>query len=125
MTQEPEQPRLDVEQFYAAIDGTRMARNVSWREIARLVGVSASTLTRLRQGSRPDVDTFFKLCAWAGISPHSFDTGQATGPPDEPGVALPAISALLRSDPNLSSDEAALLETVLFSAYEKLTKPNS
>lgn len=37
-------------------------KDVSYREIETLTGVSASTLSRLNNGAIPDMDTFMKLC---------------------------------------------------------------
>ena len=47
--------RFDGDAFYAALDGERQARQFTWRRVAEESGVSASTLTRISQGKRPDV----------------------------------------------------------------------
>lgn len=48
----------------------------SLREIADLTGVSAPTLSRLeRNGTTPDLETFFALCAWMDVSPACFMRG--------------------------------------------------
>ena len=48
--------RFDSQGFYDALDATRRSRNLNWKQVAAQSGVSASTLTRMAQGRRPDVD---------------------------------------------------------------------
>lgn len=120
MTDSGERP-VDIDGFVQAINVARAERHVSWREVARAVNVSASTLTRLRQGATPDLDTFFNLCRWAGVTPERFHVQQEPSNVEAPGP-LTAISAVLRSDPNLTRGDAELLEALLLSAYERMTR---
>ena len=46
---------FDAEGFYAALDAIRLGREISWKKVAENAKVSASTLTRMGQGKRPDV----------------------------------------------------------------------
>ena len=66
------EPRLDVRALYAALDQARRSRDLSWRGVAREAGVSPSTLTRLGQLKRPDVDSFAALVQWLGIDAERF-----------------------------------------------------
>lgn len=122
MADSDERP-VDIDGFVRAINVARAERHVSWREVARAVNVSASTLTRLRQGATPDLDTFFNLCRWAGVAPERFHAQQAPSDFQAPG-SLTAISAVLRSDPKLTQGDAELLEALLLSAYERMTRQN-
>jgi transcriptional regulator with XRE-family HTH domain len=45
---------------------------ISFRELAKEIGVSASTLSRVEACRSIDLETFFRLCLWLGISPESF-----------------------------------------------------
>lgn len=56
------------EAFYHALDGHRQAKRLTWKAVAEQAEVSASTLTRIAQGKRPDVDTMAALCRWSGLS---------------------------------------------------------
>jgi transcriptional regulator with XRE-family HTH domain len=38
-----------------------------WRELARELDLSASTLTRLGQGKRPDADALMTIFVWLGM----------------------------------------------------------
>ena len=49
--------KVDVGALYAALDAERDARGVSWRQLAKEIGVSPSMLSRLGNGQRPDADT--------------------------------------------------------------------
>jgi transcriptional regulator with XRE-family HTH domain len=107
------------ESFYAALDAHRQSRRIPWRKVALEAGVSQSTLTRMSQGKRPDVDTFGRLCRWAGLDADKFfqtSRGRTAGEAEP----LAMVSTYLRSDPNLSSEAATMLEQVVKAAYEQL-----
>lgn len=108
--------KVDVGALYAALDAQRRARGLSWRQLATEAGVSASTLTRMAQGKRPDVDGFAALLSWLGIPAESFMRG---GTREEP-EAMAAISSLLRARRDLSPESAAALEDIIRAAYERL-----
>ena len=110
---------FDAASFYAALDSVRAARKVSWRELADQAGVSASTLTRLAQGKRPDVDGLAALCAWSGLRADDFILTDKKRPEAE---SLAAISTLLRSDRNLTEKSAAQLNEIIKVSYRELKK---
>lgn len=58
--------RLDTSALYTSLDVVRRAKGISWRDIATETGLSASTLTRLGQGTHPDADGLVSLLAWLG-----------------------------------------------------------
>jgi len=39
------------------------------RETARLIGISAATLSRVENGNVTDLDTFRKICSWLDVDP--------------------------------------------------------
>ena len=59
-----ENPQFDVASLHAALDSERVSRRITWKDVSAASGVSASTLTRLSQGKRPDVDSLAALTAW-------------------------------------------------------------
>jgi hypothetical protein len=61
-------PTLDVEALFTAVDRQRRARRIRFRDVASEAGISASTLTRLGYGHRPDVDGLVRLLAWLGTT---------------------------------------------------------
>ncbi len=64
--------RFDGEAFFAALDGARAARRLTWKKVAEEAAVPASTLTRMSQGRRPDIDSLAALCTWSGLKADDF-----------------------------------------------------
>jgi transcriptional regulator with XRE-family HTH domain len=58
---------LDVRALAAAVATIARHRNLSMRAVAAETGLSASTLTRLSQGQKPDADGLVTLLSWLGI----------------------------------------------------------
>jgi transcriptional regulator with XRE-family HTH domain len=100
---------FDSAAFYGALDAARRARNLTWKDLAAQASVSASTLTRIGQGKRPDVDSLAALCHWA--------EGRTRKSNEEP---LAMISTYLRTDPNLSPTSADLLDEMIKTTYQRL-----
>lgn len=110
---------FDAEGFFSTLDDTRQARRLTWRKVADQAGVSASTLTRLSQGKRPDVDSLGALAHWAGVQTDTFYRANGVALPTEP---LAQAMGYLRADPNLGEDGASALEAILRVTYEQLRK---
>jgi transcriptional regulator with XRE-family HTH domain len=109
---------FDAQGFYQAIDAERMSRNLNWKQVAEQSGMSASTLTRLAQGKKPDVDSMSALIGWSGLDSGDFIR---TSTPSSASNFSKSM-ALLRSDPNLGPESSAMLEDMLKAAYERLRK---
>lgn len=58
---------LDVPELYRRLDVRRRERGLTWRDLARLVDVSASTFSRLADGNRPDADALVSLLVWLDL----------------------------------------------------------
>jgi transcriptional regulator with XRE-family HTH domain len=108
---------FDADAFHAALDGSRRAKGMNWKEVAAASGVSASTLTRMAQGKRPDVDGLAALAAWSGLAADDFVRSDHGRPEPEP---LAMISTYLRSDRHLSPEAARVLDEVVKATYERL-----
>lgn len=117
MTDTQERASFDGRAFYAALDSERSARHLTWKDVAQQAGISASTLTRMSQGRRPDVDGLATLLAWSGLDVSAFIRSQTDG--DAPAT-LTRITTELRADPLLSSESAAALEDIVRTAYGQL-----
>jgi transcriptional regulator with XRE-family HTH domain len=108
---------FDASAFYQALDSERQSRKLNWKQVAEASGVSASTLTRMAQGKRPDVDGLAALAAWSGLAVDDFvRTGDEKPDPE----ALTKITAYLRADRNLTHEAAAALDGMIKAAYENL-----
>lgn len=111
-----QQAGFDAVAFFVALDEVRGSRGVTWRTVAGESGVGPSTLTRLSQEKRPDVDSLARLVNWAGLRADDFLKRTTAG--NEAPMAM--ISSLLRGDKNLTPEAATALETVLKATYEAL-----
>lgn len=105
--------------FYRALETTVTARSTTWKQVSAETGVSASTLTRMAQGRRPDAGSLAALSAWAGLNPSDFVDAPYKGNRPE---AISQISTLLRTDPNLDAQSAEAVEAIVKAAYERLRK---
>jgi transcriptional regulator with XRE-family HTH domain len=115
----PRTRSFDAAAFYSALDAERISRGLTWKKIASDAGVSASTLTRMAQGKRPDVDSLAALCGWAGLDADAYMTG---GEVKDESERLTMISTYLRSDPNLSEESATALDELIKATYARLRK---
>lgn len=107
---------FDADAFFEAIDGERSTRGLNWKEVATGAKVSQSTLTRLGQGRRPDVDSFARLVAWGGLDADRF---VAVPKMQQTGGFLTNLPTYLRSDPNLDEKGVQALETIIRAAYDQ------
>jgi transcriptional regulator with XRE-family HTH domain len=112
------EPSFDVGAFYQALDATRRARNLNWKEVAELARVHASTLSRMASGRRPDADSLAFLAAWSGLNPADFVPGMARAQPE----ALAQLSAFIHNDPQLTPEAAAAFDELVKSTYVRLVK---
>ena len=108
---------FDAEGFYEALDAQRQARRLNWKQVAAESGVSASSLTRMAQGKRPDVDGLAALSAWSGLNTDEYVRSAEARPEPE---SLAKISTYLRSDKNLSPEAATALDELIKATYERL-----
>ena len=105
--------KFDIGGFYAALDAQRAAKGLNWKEVSQQSGVSASTLTRMSQGRRPDVDGLALLLAWSGLDASNF-LPRANSP-----ETLAQITAHLRADRKLKPESAEALEAIIRVAYAR------
>lgn len=108
--------RIDVKSLHAALDAQRTARELSWRQLAKEIGVSPSLLARLGNGYRPDADGFATLTRWLNMPAETF---MITEPADSSGSAAlePELTAqlapLLRARKDLTPADVEYLEDVI------------
>lgn len=118
------QTTVDVAALHSALDRKRKLLELSWRELAGKLDISASTFTRMAQGHRPDVDTFATLLRWLDMPAAAYMRGvEAAGQADEepnPIADLEAIGALLRQSKAMKPDQAERLETIIHAAYKSI-----
>src|SRR5215472_14200195 len=110
--------RLDTDALYAALDAQRTASKLSWRQLAKDVGVSPSTMTRLANGQRPDVDAFAALVRWLGQPADTFLVGDDQAPRSEPDL-IAQLAPLLRARRDLKEEDAKYLQDLISVAVRR------
>lgn len=108
--------KFDSEAFYSALNAVRLSRQKTWKEVAQETGINASTLTRMSQGSNPDVNGLAALLEWGSLKAEMFIRGSK----NEETHSIAKITALLRADPQLSPKHAKLIEDIIITTYNQL-----
>jgi transcriptional regulator with XRE-family HTH domain len=108
--------RFDSDAFYAALNAARLSRQKTWKDVAEEAGVNASTLSRIGQGAKPDVNGLAALLSWSNLKAELFIRGGE----QQEAEPIAKITALLRADPKLSSNNAKLIEEIVISTYNNL-----
>ena len=88
--------------------------NRSLREIARIINVSASTISRAENEQTPDMDTFLALCDWLEVPP--FELIKNTENTPQP-TKVQSLCLEVRNDPRLSPEIATVLVALIKAAY--------
>jgi transcriptional regulator with XRE-family HTH domain len=58
---------FDRAKFYDEVDMVRFRSKMDWKQVSEETGVSRATLSRLKSGRGPCVDTAAALAVWANI----------------------------------------------------------
>ena len=113
-----------------AIQRKRQEQGLSLRDVADETGVSASTLSRIENGTgKPDADNIARLTSWLNVPMERImGGGQADGEESAvvyfPRESTPEIvEAHLRADRNLSPETAKALSELFRVAYSQFSHP--
>jgi len=111
-----------------AIKRRREELGLSLRDVADVTNVSASTLSRIENGTgKPDSDNIIRLTGWLEMPIDRVMNNQASKV--EPVVYYPheatpeIVEAHLRADKNLSAETANALSELFRVAYKQFSKP--
>ncbi|MER7966875.1 MULTISPECIES: helix-turn-helix domain-containing protein [Streptomyces] len=114
--------RVNVSALYAALDAAKNEKQLSWRQLAAEVGVSPSTMTRMANGNRPDVDAFAALVRWLGMPAETFmvdpEDEDQKARPEEPEL-MAQLAPLLRARSDLGVEDVKYLEEVIGAAVRR------
>lgn len=64
--------RFDTRRLHAALDAQRTERELTWAQVAREVGLAASSLTHLSKGGRTGFPDVMRMVKWLGRPASSF-----------------------------------------------------
>jgi transcriptional regulator with XRE-family HTH domain len=113
------QTTVDVVGLYAALDAAREGRGWSWRQLARELGLSASTMSRLANGQKPDVDAFAAMVSWLGADANKFiitDAQHREGTEQDEPDLVAELAPLLRARRDLEDKDVDHLQELIRSA---------
>ena len=120
---------VNTEELGRAVRRRREELGLSLRDVAGKTSVSASTLSRIENGTgKPDADNIARLTAWLEVPMERILSGrdpQAEAPvvvyyPQEPTPQI--VEAHLRADRNLTPETAAALSELFRVAYNQFSK---
>ncbi|HEX8098303.1 MAG TPA: helix-turn-helix transcriptional regulator [Pyrinomonadaceae bacterium] len=115
-----------------AIRRKREETGLSLRDVADETGVSASTLSRIENGTgKPDADNIARLTTWLNVPMERIMGRQAAGDDAKPVVYFPQeatpeiVEAHLRADRNLTPETASALAELFRVAYTQFSHPGA
>lgn len=123
---------INVAELGRAIKQKRVENNLSLRDVANETNVSASTLSRIENGTgKPDADNIAALTNWLNmpmdrvlkVKTEGDDRKSVVYFPTEPTPDI--ILAHLRADPNLDEKTAQALGELFRVAYHQMSKPQN
>lgn len=96
------------------------------REVAKEIGISPATLTRVEGGRIPDLGTFSKACVWLKVNPGDFldipavESRNVNDVAEEGGMAAAAVH--LRAEQALPAAAANDLAQLIVAAHRELAR---
>jgi transcriptional regulator with XRE-family HTH domain len=121
---------VNTEELGRAVKRRREELMLSLRDLADKTGVSASTLSRIENGTgKPDADNIARLTAWLDM-PMERILGGRTGDAEESKPVVyfaheptpEIVEAHLRADRNLTPETAAALSELFRVAYAQFSR---
>ena len=121
---------INTQELGRAIRRRREELNLSLRDVADQTNVSASTLSRIENGTgKPDADNIARLTTWLDVPLHRIlgggreERGEAKAVVYYPHESTPEIvEAHLRADRNLSPETADALSELFRVAYSQFRR---
>jgi len=111
-----------------AIKRRREELGLSLRDVADVTNVSASTLSRIENGTgKPDADNIARLTGWLDMPMDRIMNKQSSSSDVEPVIYYPheatpeIVEAHLRADKNLSPETANALSELFRVAYKQFS----
>ena len=121
---------INTKELGRAIKRKREELGISLRDVANETQVSASTLSRIENGTgKPDADNIARLTSWLDMPVDRVMKKNNTTGAAEPVIYYPhestpsIIEAHLRADRNLTPDTARALAEMFRVAYTQFSKP--
>ena len=122
---------VNTEELGTAVRRRREQQNLSLRDVADQTGVSASTLSRIENGTgKPDADNIARLASWLDMPiERVMHHGNRGASDPKPVVYYPhestpeIVEAHLRADKHLTPETARALSELFRVAYKQFSQP--
>lgn len=121
---------INTKELGTAIKRRREELGLSLRDVADVTNVSASTLSRIENGTgKPDADNIARLTNWLDMPVDRVMKNRTAGGDVEAVVYYPheatpeIVEAHLRADKNLTPETAKALSELFRVAYTQFSKP--
>lgn len=118
-----ETPAVDVKSLHAALDHARGEKGLSWRQLAKELDVSASTLSRMVNGLKPDVSAFAAMTTWLKMPADNFF--RLSPSTDEEPELVVQLAPLLRARRDLDDKDVEYLEELISGAVRRFRADRS
>jgi len=126
----PTKPLVNTEELGRAIRRKREGLGLSLRDVADETSVSASTLSRIENGTgKPDADNIARLTSWLDVPMERILGRQGADSDGEKAVVYFArestpeiVEAHLRADRNLTPETASALSELFRVAYTQFSR---
>lgn len=123
-------PGVNTAELGTAVRRRREQQGLSLRDVADVTGVSASTLSRIENGTgKPDADNIARLAAWLDVPiERVMHHGQRSATDPKPVVYYPhestpeIVEAHLRADKHLTPQTAKALSELFRVAYAQFSQ---
>jgi transcriptional regulator with XRE-family HTH domain len=106
-------PRLTPQALGLKLIEKRGDRGV--REVAKEIGTSPATLSRVERGHLPDLETFGKICRWLEVDP-----GEVLGTKQETSRPIASAQTHFRKDQAVTPQTATALADLIIKAHQTL-----
>ncbi|MCW5958592.1 MAG: helix-turn-helix transcriptional regulator [Pyrinomonadaceae bacterium] len=123
---------INTKELGTAIKRRREELGLSLRDVADVTNVSASTLSRIENGTgKPDADNIARLTNWLDMPVDRVMKNRTAGSDVEAVVYYPheatpeIVEAHLRADKNLTPETAKALSELFRVAYTQFSKPEN
>ena len=110
-------PRIPLQRIGPLVRERRGDRGI--REVAKEIGISPATLSRIEHGKVPDLETFRKVCRWLKIDPADV-LGRPESVPEKAGAEAPTPAVHFKADRAMSRDAAEALAEMILAAQRMM-----
>ncbi|MFL0172329.1 helix-turn-helix domain-containing protein [Mycobacterium sp. SMC-21] len=116
---------VDVASLHAALDAARNSKQLSWRQLAGVLDLSPSTLSRLANGHTPDTAAFASMVTWLNIPAERFIQAEQSEVDREEPDLVATLAPLLRARKDLQPEDVEHLEQLIGSAVRRFHNERS